>query len=233
MAVVTCGEVAAVARPGWRGRRGAPLRAVDVRGTAPGTTSGTPGADPGSGAGGFDVDAAYREEAGPLLAFAVNALGDRAAAEDALQETFVRAWRARERYARDEGSVRTWLFAIARNVVVDAHRARQRRPRPVDPATAAEPAGGAAPAAATLPGVVPGVVRDPAAASVDRLLVHEALARLSPEHRQVVVAVHLRGAGYQELSAVTGVPVATLRTRMHHALKALRRTLEEGGERRG
>lgn len=161
----------------------------------------------------FDVDAAYAEHAGPLFAFALNSLGDRGAAEDALQEVFVRAWRAGERYGSERGSVRTWLFAIARNVVVDAHRARARRPRPVDVAEERDrPATG-----------------DAHGASLDRVVVVEALARLSPEHREVVAHVHLVGGTYADLAARTGVPVATLRTRMYYGLRALRASLEDDG----
>ena len=183
----------------------------------PRTAEQAPAAAPSDAAAPFDVGSAYAEHAGPLFAFAVNALGDRGAAEDALQEVFVRAWRARDRYGAERGSVRTWLFAIARNVVVDAHRSRARRLRSVQAEQHLEQ--GAAPA-------------DPYAASLDRLLVVEALARLSEEHRRVVVEVHLGGASYAEVSARTGVPVATLRTRMYYGLRALRAALDEGGEHR-
>ncbi len=165
------------------------------------------------GGDGFDVDEAYEEHAGPIFAFAVNSLGDRGAAEDALQEVFVRAWRAGDRYGSERGSVRTWLFAIARNVVVDAHRAGARRPRPVDVAEERDrPAAG-----------------DAHGASLDRLVVVEALARLGPEHREVVVHVHLLGGTYEELSERTGVPRATLRTRMYYGLRALRAVIDEDG----
>ncbi|MFB9377052.1 RNA polymerase sigma factor [Kineococcus gynurae] len=175
---------------------------------------------------GLDVDAAFRAESAALLAYAVNALGDRAAGEDALQETFVRAWTARERYSPERASPRTWLFAIARNVVVDAVRARSRRPRPVEDVATA----GAAPQETAPTGP------DTHAASLDRLLVVESLAKLSPEHREVLVRIHLGGASYQEVSEMTGVPVATLRTRTFYALKALRALLQdeaEGGGPRG
>ncbi|MEJ5943803.1 sigma-70 family RNA polymerase sigma factor [Pseudokineococcus basanitobsidens] len=165
----------------------------------------------GGAADRFDVQTAYEEHAGAVFAFAVNSLGDRGAAEDALQEVFVRAWRAGDRYGAARGSVRTWLFAIARNVVVDAHRARARRPRPVDVAQEHDsPAAG-----------------DAQSTSLDRLVVVEALARLSDEHREVVVHVHLLGGSYAELSARTGVPAATLRTRMYYGLRALRASLRD------
>ncbi|TDS82314.1 sigma-70 family RNA polymerase sigma factor [Nesterenkonia aurantiaca] len=80
----------------------------------------------------FDVREAFAEHRGSLFGFALNALGDRAGAEDCVQEAFVRAWRSRERYTTARGSVRTWLFAIVRNLVTDALRARSRRPAPSD-----------------------------------------------------------------------------------------------------
>ncbi|ROQ15447.1 RNA polymerase sigma factor (sigma-70 family) [Rathayibacter sp. PhB93] len=151
----------------------------------------------------LDLTAAFDEHGSALLGFAVNALRDRGLAEDCVQETFLRAWRSRERYSAERASPRTWLFAIARNVIVDAHRSLQRLPRIV-PAEVLDD--------------VPGDDVDP----LEPLMMVEALARLSPEHRQVVVAIHLRGESYAEVSAATGVAVATLRTRTFYALKALR-----------
>ncbi|MCJ1674717.1 MULTISPECIES: sigma-70 family RNA polymerase sigma factor [unclassified Rathayibacter] len=151
----------------------------------------------------LDLTAAFDEHGSALLGFAVNALRDRGLAEDCVQETFLRAWRSRERYVAERASPRTWLFAIARNVIVDAHRSLQRLPRIV-PAEVLDD--------------VPGDDVDP----LEPLMMVEALARLSPEHRQVIVAIHLRGGSYAEVSAATGVAVATLRTRTFYALKALR-----------
>src|ERR1700674_1974276 len=71
------------------------------------------------------VHAAHGPE---LYRFAVRSLGDRGLAEEAVQETFVRAWRAADRFDDELGSLRTWLFAIVRNVVIDLSRARAVRP---------------------------------------------------------------------------------------------------------
>jgi len=60
-------------------------------------------------------------------------------------------------------------------------------------------------------------------------LVEEALRRLSPEHRLVLVETYLRGRPYAEVSAETGVPVGTLRSRAFYGLKALRLVLDEMG----
>lgn len=160
------------------------------------------------GSSGLDVRAAFVEHGSSLLGFAVNALRDRPLAEDCVQETFLRAWRARAGFDAARGSARTWLFAIERRVILDVHRARARTPRVVAEEEAPEQATTEA---------------DP----LDRLGIVEGLARLSDAHREAVVAVHLTGLSYQELSTATGVPVPTLRTRVFHALRALRTHLDE------
>jgi len=63
-----------------------------------------------------------------LYRFANRALRDAGAAQDVVQDTFLRAWRAADRYDPQLASLRTWLFSIARNVIVDHHRARQHGP---------------------------------------------------------------------------------------------------------
>lgn len=156
----------------------------------------------------LDIRAAFVEHGSALLGFAVNALRDRALAEDCVQETFVRAWRARDGFDPARGSVRTWLFAIERRVVLDVYRARARTPSVVPFEQAPEPIA-------------------PTADPLDRLGMAEGLARLSEDHREAVVAVHLNGLSYREVSERTGVPVATLRTRVFHALRALRTHLDE------
>lgn len=156
----------------------------------------------------FDVRRAFDENGAALLGYAVNALRDRPLAEDCVQETFLRAWRARTRFDAAQSSERTWLFAIARNVIVDAVRARARMPVIGDDAELENRAADAV---------------DP----LERLRTLEALAVLSEAHRTAVVAVHLHGRTYQELSDATGVPAATWRTRTFHALRALRTHLEE------
>src|SRR6476660_1090903 len=76
-----------------------------------------------------DVREASAAHSGELYGFALRSLGDAGLAEEAVQETFLRAWRAGERFDPEIGSLRTWLFAILRNVVIDLGRARAARPR--------------------------------------------------------------------------------------------------------
>lgn len=162
---------------------------------------------PRAAAGAFDAARAFDAHGTALLGFAVNALRDRPLAEDCVQETFLRAWRSRERFDRDRASERTWLFAIARNVIADALRTRSRMPR----------IGGDDELEQHSAPVV-----DP----LERLQIVEGLSRLSEAHREVILAVHVEGHTYQELADATGVPIATWRTRAYHALRSLRGYLE-------
>src|SRR3954451_8919907 len=76
--------------------------------------------------------AVYDAHGGELYRFARRSLGDAGQAEDAVQEAFVRAWRASSSYDPAKASQRTWLFAILRNVVIDVVRARRSRPALAD-----------------------------------------------------------------------------------------------------
>jgi RNA polymerase sigma-70 factor (ECF subfamily) len=157
--------------------------------------------------------AAYQEHAAELLGFAARSLHDEGLAEEAVQETFVRAWRAAGSFDSGLGSLRTWLYAICRNVVIDLSRARSRRPRVGLPAEQAD---------------------EPVTeAALERLLVsfqvEEALRRLTEPHRTALVEVYLRGRPAREVGAALGIPEATVRTRVFYGLKALRLVLDEMG----
>ena len=86
--------------------------------------------------------ALYDRHAPVLLAYSMRLTdGDRARAEDIVQETLLRAWRNLDRLDEDTGPVRPWLFTVAQRLAIDAHRARRARPPEVgDAALAAVPA---------------------------------------------------------------------------------------------
>jgi RNA polymerase sigma-70 factor, ECF subfamily len=163
------------------------------------------------------VRAAYQAHGAELYRFARRALGDDGLAQDAVQETFLRAWRAAERFDPDLSSLRVWLFAITRNVVVDLARRR------------------AAGSWAAVPGEADLIDRAlrPVPDQTDRILatwlVEEALGRLSAEHRYVIVETYIKGRSYEEVAGERGVPVGTLRSRTFYALKALRIAMDEMG----
>lgn len=157
--------------------------------------------------------ALFDAHAGPLLAFALRLTGgDRGRAEDVVQETLLRAWRHPEALDESRGPVRSWLFTVARNVAVDAHRARQARPRETSDA-----------ALMTVPAA------DEIERALESWLVADALATLTPDHRAVVVETYYRGRSVAETAAVLGVPAGTVKSRAHYALRALRLALEERG----
>jgi RNA polymerase sigma-70 factor (ECF subfamily) len=155
----------------------------------------------------------YRAYASELLGFALNALGDREAAEEIVQEVFTRAWRHAERYDPERGSVRTWLYQIARHAIIDARRRSAARP--------------ALAAAETDPDTQAG------GPSIEQAMlgwqVAAALERLSPDHRQVIRLAHVRGMSVREIAAACGLPEGTVKSRTWYALRSLRLVLEEMG----
>ena len=156
-----------------------------------------------------DVREAYSAHSGELYGFALRSLGDSGLAEEAVQETFLRAWRAGDRFDPQIGSLRTWLFAILRNVVIDLGRARAARPRVAEG------------------GVEPSV--EPLEEALLSWQVEEAMRRIGEDHRRVLIETHYRGRPYAEVAAELGVPEGTIKSRVYYGLKALRNALEEMG----
>jgi RNA polymerase sigma-70 factor, ECF subfamily len=156
-----------------------------------------------------DVREAYAAHSGELYGFALRSLGDSGLAEEAVQETFLRAWRAGERFDPQIGSLRTWLFAILRNVVIDLGRARAVRP-----GVAKE-------------GIEPSV--EPLEEALLAWQVEEAMRRIGEDHRHVLVETHYRGRPYAEVAEELGVPEGTVKSRVYYGLRALRVVLEEMG----
>ncbi|MGD9529265.1 RNA polymerase sigma factor [Pseudonocardia sp.] len=154
---------------------------------------------------GFAV--AYRAHRGRLLRLA--AASGAGCAEDAVQETFVRAWRACRSFEPRPGQpVEAWLTTILRHVLVDAARSRAVHDR----------------ALARLP-LPPDTVAPVTDAVLTRLVLVDALATVSDAHRSVVVRAVLRDRAYPDVAAELGIPVGTVKSRMFHALRGLRAAL--------
>ena len=139
---------------------------------------------------------------------------DRARAEDVVQETLLRAWRHFSVLDETQGSVRAWLFTVARNIVIDEWRSRRARPEtPVEE--------------------VPEQRRSMEDDESDQLLlswvVAEALTHLSEDHRTVLLQCYYRGRPVAEVARLLGVPPGTVKSRTHYALRALKLALEEMG----
>src|SRR5688500_1794021 len=164
-------------------------------------------------AGESGLRALYDAHAPALLGYAVRLCdGDRARAEDLVQETLVRAWRHLDRLDPSAAPVRPWLFTVAHHLAIDAYRARRARP----------PEAGDA-ALDTVPGL------DRLESTLDRIVVTDALQSLSPEHRAVIVETYYRGRTVAEAAAVLGVPPGTVKSRCYYALRALKLALTERG----
>ncbi len=160
-----------------------------------------------------ELRALYDAHALALLRYALRLCdGDRALAEDLVQETLVRAWRNLDRLDPSAAPVRPWLFTVANHLAIDAHRARSARPREVGDG-----------ALVGMPGL------DRLEGELDRIIVTDALQSLSAEHRAVIVETYYRGHTVAEAAAVLGIPPGTVKSRCYYALRALKLALAERG----
>ena len=157
------------------------------------------------------IRALYAHHAPPLLAFVQRLMnGDRASAEDIVQETLLRAWRHSDELTVD--GIRPWLFTTARRLVVDTARARSARP-PEAPA-------GELSSASTADGVD---------AALNAAVVMDALRALSPAHRATLIDYFYRGRTAAEIAVERGMPAGTARSRVYYAMRAMRLALQERG----
>jgi RNA polymerase sigma-70 factor (ECF subfamily) len=157
--------------------------------------------------------ALYEGHAPVLLAYAIRLTdGDRARAEDIVQETLVRAWRNLDKLDERAGPVRPWLFTVAQRLAIDAHRARKARPPETGDAVLA---------------AVPSF--DDVENTLDRIVIADALDSLSADHRGVIVETYYRGRSVAEAAKVLGIPPGTVKSRAYYALRALKLALAERG----
>jgi RNA polymerase sigma-70 factor, ECF subfamily len=157
--------------------------------------------------------ALYDAHAMALLGYALRLCGgDRARAEDLVQETLVRAWRHLDVLEPTAAPIRPWLFTVAQHLAIDAHRARRARPPEVGDAGLA---------------AVPGL--DEMDGVLDRIILVDALGSLSPEHRAAIVETYYRGRTVAEAARVLGIPPGTVKSRCYYALRALKLALAERG----
>jgi RNA polymerase sigma-70 factor (ECF subfamily) len=155
------------------------------------------------------VGAMVQQHGKALLAYATRLTGDPHIAEDVVQETLLRAWRHRADLQAGHGSPRGWLLTVVRNIVIDRARARDARPPEVAPSETFTPA-----------------VGDETDATVDQIVVLDALDRLSEDHRSVLVELYLRDRTVNQAADVLGVPPGTVKSRSYYALRALRSHVE-------
>lgn len=161
-----------------------------------------------------DLDAfetLVRRHTATVYAHALRFFGDPAAAEDVVQEVFIKVYRSMDTF--DERSrFSTWLYRVTRNTCLDHVRAGKRRPMPVDPLDVAATA--------------PGDLSDTVALSIS---LEQALRALAPEDRDAFSAIGIFGLSYPEAAEVLGVPVGTVKSRVFRARRSLAATLNLKG----
>jgi RNA polymerase sigma factor (sigma-70 family) len=144
-----------------------------------------------------------------VYGLALTILRDPDLADDAAQETFVRAWRHAAGYDPRRGRVAAWVLTIARNVAID--RSRTLRLAADDPDVIVSRLDGAR------QGAMPDVG--------ERERVHRALAALPDEQRRALVLAVYGGRTAREISEIDDVPLGTVKTRIRTAMSTLRETL--------
>jgi RNA polymerase sigma-70 factor (ECF subfamily) len=158
--------------------------------------------------GAFEV--LYRRYSRPVFGLALRRLGDRGRAEDAVQETFASIWRAARTYKPERGPGGPWLYAVARNAIVDRSRARSETPveTPEEESLSDGPP-------------------EQAEANWIAWRVHRALEELSPNERSVIELAYWSGLSQSEVAEYLGIPLGTVKTRTRAALARLAGVLEE------
>ncbi|MDN4615103.1 sigma-70 family RNA polymerase sigma factor [Leifsonia sp. F6_8S_P_1B] len=154
----------------------------------------------------------HDQHAPALWRYVVHLTGDRAMADDIVQETLLRAWRKPAVLDQSQQSARAWLYTVARNLVIDDKRsARNIHEFGTD----------------TLPERA--AADSEADAVLDAWLVSDALAELSAEHRAVIVHAYYGGRSVGEIARELQIPEGTVKSRLHYGLRALRLALQERG----
>ncbi len=162
----------------------------------------------GHGDGGA-FETLYRRYARPVFGLALRRLGDRTRAEEAVQETFTSVWRSARTYKPERGPGAPWLYAVARNAIVDGARTR------VDPVAEAndEPSGDAGPP-------------ERAEQSWTTWRVHRAMEELPETERVVLELAYWRGLSQSEIATSLRIPLGTVKTRTRSGLHRLADLLE-------
>ncbi len=157
------------------------------------------------------LSALYHLYATKVYGLGIHLLRDAGHAEDLVQETFVRLWRSAHRYDPARSSVRTFVFTLARRAAVDLWRRRGASVPHVLSEPASEDASGT----------------DEFEGLLLRLELGEALAELTPAHREVLELQYREDLTQAKVAERLGIPLGTVKTRTMHALRALARHVDD------
>jgi RNA polymerase sigma-70 factor (ECF subfamily) len=154
-------------------------------------------------------EALYRRYSRSVFGLALRRLGDRMSAEDAVQETFAAIWRSARTYKADRGAGAPWLYAVARNAIVDRSRGRGEPPGegPELPSDDPSPA-------------------ERAEESYTAWRVHRALESIGGKEREVIELAYYGGLSQSEVADFLNIPLGTVKTRTRAGLGHLADLLE-------
>jgi RNA polymerase sigma-70 factor, ECF subfamily len=156
----------------------------------------------------------YDRHADVAFSLACRICGERALAEDVVQEAFLSLWRSRARYDRNRGSVRGWTLGIVHNRSIDALRRRAVRERGIVRDEGAEERVAA-----------PELTDVEFARRDDAREVRDALGELPDEQSRVIELAYFGGLTHVEIASKLGTPVGTVKGRMRLGLAKMRMTL--------
>jgi RNA polymerase sigma-70 factor (ECF subfamily) len=155
----------------------------------------------------------YDRYADMVYSVAMRVLADGAAAQDVVQDVFLRFWRSPARFDPARGRFISWLLSVARNRAVDEVRSRgRRRLHEMAPAEGADDP-------------VDEAAADPARLAVlaaERAVIRAALQTLPDEQRQAIELAYFGGLTQQEIAARLGAPLGTIKTRVRLGMRKLR-----------
>jgi RNA polymerase sigma factor (sigma-70 family) len=155
-----------------------------------------------------------------MYSFAYRIVKDAMAAEEVVQELFMRIWKSAERYDLREGKISTWLFAITRNIAIDVLR-KQKSRMPVPPANEEK---------------LQLVIAENA--DTEEMVelqwmgeqVRSALDKLNEEQQEVIELIYYQGYTHQDVSNIQSIPLGTVKSRVRLALHHLRAKLPNLGK---
>jgi RNA polymerase sigma-70 factor, ECF subfamily len=152
----------------------------------------------------------YQRYVRSVFGLALRRLRDRQRAEDAVQETFAAVWRSASSYKPERGPAAPWLYAVARNAIVDRFRAKLDPTGEVPDVVSAEPG-----------------PPERAETAFVSWRVHRALEELPPREREVIELAYWSGLSQSEVAEYLHIPLGTVKTRTRSALSRLADVLEE------
>ncbi len=159
------------------------------------------------------ADELYGRFSSRVYGLGIVMLGSDAAAQDLVQDTFVKLWRSAARFDADRGKLETWVLLVARSLAIDALRRRVLDSRSLERLGSPEEAD-------------PSPGPDAQAATADMAdRARSAMARLSPEQRAALELAYFGGRTSAEVAEIEGIPVGTAKTRIRSALLRLREAM--------